>query len=221
LIHEACGGECTVLRTAGHAWWKHSYWCTRCGAYFDGATWRVPENQTAATLQPNSGKTVGEWVAIYCEQHHLDWEMETLPVRREILRAIPCRIRCWRVGLPVDPENGKCPECGRPENQTSGATSIEHRAETSRPADGADEPGTIESDSEFATGMLGSFPLPPRGKQALWLAITSAFVMVRVNEREACAKVCLEAWEAFATMGQPTEGITMCLDGIRQLKGRK
>ena len=55
-----------------------------------------------------------EWVAKYCAQRGLDWDKLDLPQRRAITRAIPCAIRCWRVGTPVDVAPGeRCPECGR------------------------------------------------------------------------------------------------------------
>ncbi len=42
-----------------------------------------------------------EWVARYCEIRGLDCDKLDLPERRTITRAIPCIVRCWRVGQPV------------------------------------------------------------------------------------------------------------------------
>ena len=55
-----------------------------------------------------------EWAARYCEIRGLDWDKLDLPDRRVITRAIPCHIRCWRVGVSVEiPAGEVCPECGR------------------------------------------------------------------------------------------------------------
>jgi hypothetical protein len=56
-----------------------------------------------------------EWVAAFCKEHDLDWSKLDISDRRAITRAIPCNIRCWRVGEPVETVRGEpCPECGTP-----------------------------------------------------------------------------------------------------------
>lgn len=56
-----------------------------------------------------------EWVAAYCEKHGLDWGKLSLSERRDITRAIPCTVRCWRVGVAVPGTPGNpCEECGAP-----------------------------------------------------------------------------------------------------------
>lgn len=56
-----------------------------------------------------------EWVATYCEKYGLKWEELSIPEKRGILMSIPCTVRCWRVGEPVEGEPGEpCDECGRP-----------------------------------------------------------------------------------------------------------
>jgi hypothetical protein len=54
-----------------------------------------------------------EWVAAYCQRNGLTWEKLEIPERRAITRSIPCNVRCWRVGGPVDTVPGEpCEECG-------------------------------------------------------------------------------------------------------------
>lgn len=56
-----------------------------------------------------------EWVEAYCEKQGLVWGDLTIPEQRGILQSIPCTVRCWRVGEPVDGKPGDpCDECGRP-----------------------------------------------------------------------------------------------------------
>lgn len=55
------------------------------------------------------------WISRFCKARSLDWR-KLSPVQQDgVLRAIPCTIRCWRVGEPCDVSPGEnCPECGRP-----------------------------------------------------------------------------------------------------------
>lgn len=60
--------------------------------------------------------TAEEWVARFCEANNLDWDKLTPGERTRVTMRVPCRIRCWRVGVPI-PEatpGTVCPECGSP-----------------------------------------------------------------------------------------------------------
>lgn len=54
------------------------------------------------------------WVADLCEREGLDWEKLTKGEQFRITVMVPCPIRCFQVGGPVDVEPGeRCPECGK------------------------------------------------------------------------------------------------------------
>ena len=55
------------------------------------------------------------WVEAFLKAHSLDLlEDLSIPDRRFVVRSIPCNLRCWRVGEPVDTKPGEpCPECGK------------------------------------------------------------------------------------------------------------
>jgi hypothetical protein len=54
------------------------------------------------------------WLEEYFLRHHLDPDNLTSPEWFNISRVIPCHIRCWRIGAPVDVKPGTpCPECGK------------------------------------------------------------------------------------------------------------
>lgn len=56
-----------------------------------------------------------EWVAQYCAKQGYDWDTLSPGIKASITREIPCSVRCWRVGEPVDsPPGSPCVECGRP-----------------------------------------------------------------------------------------------------------
>lgn len=56
-----------------------------------------------------------EWLLARCEEAGVTWETLQLMDRNRLIRSIPCNIRCWRVGGPVDTTPGEpCVECGRP-----------------------------------------------------------------------------------------------------------
>lgn len=56
-----------------------------------------------------------EWIHAQCEAHGVTWKTLSLAEQRDLTRAIPCNLRCWRVGGAVDTTPGQpCPECGRP-----------------------------------------------------------------------------------------------------------
>lgn len=58
--------------------------------------------------------TAEEWVSNYLKTHELHWENFTPAERFRLMTCIPCKIRCYRIGEPVDVEYGKaCPECGK------------------------------------------------------------------------------------------------------------
>jgi len=53
-------------------------------------------------------------VASFCEQQKINWHSLTKGEQFLITRMVPCPIRCWHVGGPVDVEpGGRCPECGK------------------------------------------------------------------------------------------------------------
>lgn len=55
------------------------------------------------------------WVAKFCDDHGLEWDKLDVADRRAVLRAIPCNVRCWRVGVAVETKPGEpCSECGHP-----------------------------------------------------------------------------------------------------------
>jgi len=56
-----------------------------------------------------------QWVHARCGELGVVWSQLDGRAQREITREIPCRIRCWRVGVPVDTQPGNpCEECGSP-----------------------------------------------------------------------------------------------------------
>jgi len=60
--------------------------------------------------------TAEEWIDEFCRDNGIDWLSLTDAERVQVARRVPCRIRCWRVGGPVDVSLGhRCPECGRVE----------------------------------------------------------------------------------------------------------
>ena len=55
-----------------------------------------------------------EWVHKLCQEREIDWSKLTAGQRTQITMLVPCTIRCWRVGGPVDVRPGEdCSECGR------------------------------------------------------------------------------------------------------------
>jgi hypothetical protein len=65
-------------------------------------------------MAENDQAAAQEWLAGWLERHHVVWD-ELSPAQRFLLaREIPCSVRCWRVGGPVDVKPGdKCSECGK------------------------------------------------------------------------------------------------------------
>ncbi len=64
------------------------------------------------------GANQEQYTGLFCELpggQKYEPKYETITERRDRLRAIPCNIRCWRVGVPSEYVNGKCVECGSPE----------------------------------------------------------------------------------------------------------
>lgn len=59
------------------------------------------------------GVTAEQWLDGYLEANGIDWEKLTKGERLKLTMHIPCNIRCWRVGGPVEVKPGEsCPECG-------------------------------------------------------------------------------------------------------------
>lgn len=55
-----------------------------------------------------------EWLAAFIEAERIDYDALTLAEKALLASIVPCSIRCWRIGMPVDVRPGeKCPECGR------------------------------------------------------------------------------------------------------------
>jgi len=57
--------------------------------------------------------TAEEYLKHYCKENNINWNKLTRAEQFMLTRKIPCTIRCFRVGGPVDlDEDGTCPECG-------------------------------------------------------------------------------------------------------------
>ena len=55
-----------------------------------------------------------EWLNQYLLENKIDMDKLSPAQQFLLMREIPCTIRCWRVGGPVEVERGKkCPECGK------------------------------------------------------------------------------------------------------------
>jgi hypothetical protein len=60
-------------------------------------------------------RAAGQWIKDYCSARQLDWEKVMASDGLTLTRLVPCNIRCWRIGGPVDTTPGEpCAECGRP-----------------------------------------------------------------------------------------------------------
>lgn len=56
-----------------------------------------------------------EWLLALCKEHGVEWDGLDKSTQNGLVRSIPCNVRCWRVGGPVDTTPGEpCVECGRP-----------------------------------------------------------------------------------------------------------
>lgn len=54
-----------------------------------------------------------KWLMVFLEKNAIDWTSLSQAQKFLLMREIPCPIRCWRVGGPVDVQPGEvCPECG-------------------------------------------------------------------------------------------------------------
>jgi hypothetical protein len=54
------------------------------------------------------------WVMQFCEANQLVWDELSPFEKLQVTRQVPCKVRCWRVGAPVDTTPGEpCPECGQ------------------------------------------------------------------------------------------------------------
>jgi hypothetical protein len=55
-----------------------------------------------------------EWLGSFLERHGIEWDSLTKAQQFLMTREIPCSIRCWRVGGPVNVKAGEpCSECGK------------------------------------------------------------------------------------------------------------
>lgn len=63
---------------------------------------------------PQDDLAAREWLAKWLERQGIQWDNLTAAQQFLAAREIPCSIRCWRVGGPVDVKPGDvCPECGQ------------------------------------------------------------------------------------------------------------
>jgi len=63
---------------------------------------------------PNEDFAAREWLGRWLERNHIDWDTLTKAQQFLLTREIPCSVRCWRVGGPVDVRAGDpCSECGK------------------------------------------------------------------------------------------------------------
>lgn len=64
---------------------------------------------------------INNWVKAFCSQHGLseaDWGNLSAGKQFQVLRSVPCNIRCFRVGEDVFVKRGEeCSECGTPRSQ--------------------------------------------------------------------------------------------------------
>lgn len=61
-----------------------------------------------------SDERAGRWLHDFCEEHRIDWDSLSKGEQFQLTMKVPCTIRCFRVGGPVDVVPGeKCPECGK------------------------------------------------------------------------------------------------------------
>lgn len=83
--------------------------CRECGlAAVHAETCSIGKRQEAEQ------QAAKEWLAHLLEKHQIDWDKLTPAQRLMLTRHIPCFIRCWRVGGPVDVKPGEvCSECGQ------------------------------------------------------------------------------------------------------------
>ena len=56
---------------------------------------------------------VREWLAEFIEREGIEYDKLSQGQKFMLMHEIPCSIRCFRVGGPVDVRRGEpCPECG-------------------------------------------------------------------------------------------------------------
>lgn len=69
------------------------------------------EHQSVADKAAEEG---GKWLDAYIERNKIDRDSLTKADWFLLTRKIPCSIRCWWIGEPVDVKPGEpCPECGK------------------------------------------------------------------------------------------------------------
>ena len=60
-------------------------------------------------------QSVTEWLTAYFRIQGIDPDKARDEDVVKAARQIPCSVRCWRIGEPVDVKVGEpCPECGKP-----------------------------------------------------------------------------------------------------------
>lgn len=77
---------------------------------FSGMARTFSEEHAECTM-PNE---VGEFLKEKCRELNVQWEALTPGQQFQMAMLVPCKLRCFRIGAPVDVEIGqKCPECGK------------------------------------------------------------------------------------------------------------
>lgn len=70
--------------------------------------------QPTPPLSSTSDAAAEKWAEGFLERRGLKPEDLSASDWFQVARLVPCHIRCWRVGGPVDVKPGdKCPECGK------------------------------------------------------------------------------------------------------------
>lgn len=61
-----------------------------------------------------------KWLAEHLEREGIKWDSLSKAQQFQMVMQIPCHIRCFRCGEPVDVTPGEeCPECGKPRPKLS------------------------------------------------------------------------------------------------------
>lgn len=72
---------------------------------------RTFSEEHAGCEMPNE---VGEFLIEKCKELGVKWSNLTAGEQFRMAMLVPCKLRCFRIGAPVDVEIGqKCPECGK------------------------------------------------------------------------------------------------------------
>lgn len=78
-----------------------------------------PEKLQAAlahtmSTRARADEAAAAWIDRYIGERGLDRDKLTKADWFLLVREVPCGMRCWRIGAPVEVEPGECcPECGK------------------------------------------------------------------------------------------------------------